>query len=112
MNHSKWAPILDEHFNLILPITPYRSFSPSQVTSGQRVIVGVDGMVKDTASFSVLIQSIGQAKDDGNFVRIQYYSELDDGIINNDSFMCRWLMKTENAVERGARQEVRYSTVE
>jgi hypothetical protein len=60
-------------------------------------------MIKDTASLSVLIQSIGQAKDDGKHVRMQYCSELDDGIMNNDSFMCRWLMKTENAVERGAR---------
>ena len=128
--------------------------------------IGVDGMIKDTISLHVLIQSIGQIKDDGqqvcivhnifynmcipytlcvctnvcairkclpysvidvytNFaynyfiltiyytihpiilytiqVRMQYYSELDDGIMSYDSFMCRWLMKTENAVERGAR---------
>ncbi len=46
------------------------------------------------------------SQDDGDRVRVQYYSELDDGIMNNDSFMCRWLMKTENAVMRGSRQEV------
>lgn len=103
---SKWSTILDENFVFVMPITPYRSFPPSQVMNGQRLVRGVDGMIKDTASLSVLVQSIGQAKDDGLQVRIQYYSELDDGIMSGNSFMCRWLMKTENVVERGARQEV------
>lgn len=103
---SKWSTILDENFVFIMPITPYRSFPPSQVMNGQRLVRGIDGMIKDTASLSVLVQSIGQAKDDGLQVRIQYYSELDDGIMSGNSFMCRWLMKTENVVERGARQEV------
>ena len=31
MDREKWAEILEEDFTMVLPITPYRSFPPSQV---------------------------------------------------------------------------------
>ena len=39
-------------------------------------------------------------------VRVQYYSGPEDTIMTGDSFMCKWLLRTENAVSRGARYEV------
>ena len=84
-------------------------------------------MVKDTVSLHVLMQSIGNQTSPvkGNGVdimtRFQYYCELDSAAasvsanqnaiptavsVTNNSIMCRWYMKTENAMERGARQEV------
>ena len=39
-NITKWSTILDENFVFYMPITPYRSFAPSQVVNGQRMIQG------------------------------------------------------------------------
>jgi hypothetical protein len=38
-------------------------------------------------------------------VRVRYYSGLDDTVMSGDSFMCRWILRTENAVECGACHE-------
>ena len=97
-----------------------------QISQYQRIIQGIDGMVKDTVSLHVLMQSIGNQTSpvkgncgDGSIMtRFQYYCELDSAAasvsanpntnvsVTNNSIMCRWYMKTENAMERGARQEV------
>lgn len=69
MSHAKWKTILDDNFTLIMPITPYRSFPPTQVKNGQRHIKGIEGMLADTASLSVLVQSIGSFRDDRTMVR-------------------------------------------
>ncbi|KAL3936176.1 MAG: hypothetical protein SGARI_002673, partial [Bacillariaceae sp.] len=48
-----WASILDEsRFACVMPVTPYRSFPASevQVSKCQRTILGIDGMMSDTAS--------------------------------------------------------------
>lgn len=46
--------MLTEDFELSLPLTPYRSFDPADVEGGRRrVLVGVEGMISDTASLTV-----------------------------------------------------------
>ena len=71
--------------------------------NGQRHVKGMEGILADTASLAVLVNSVGNLRDDGQSVRIQYYSEPEEGIMNGDTYMSKWLMRTENAVERGAR---------
>ncbi len=56
-NAKLWGELLDESVVLILPITPYRSFPPNQVFEGQRIIKGIDGMILDTASIGLMLQS-------------------------------------------------------
>jgi hypothetical protein len=74
--------------------------------NAQRRAAGIDAMIADTSSLAVMVQSIGTAQDDGDQVRVQYYSGPEDTIMTGDSFMCKWLLRTENAVRRGARYEV------
>ena len=106
MDPSRWRAVLEETFQLILPITPYRSFPPAEVIGGQRRVVGIDALINDTASLAVMVQSIGLPKNDGDAVRVQYYCGPEDTIMTGDSFMCKWLLRTENAVDRGARYDV------
>ena len=111
---KRWGSILDDNFQLVLPITPYRSFPPAevspfreryhyltlllsflsysfcflpsrsssnsssshsicppftQVVAGQRRVNGVEAMIVDTTSLSVMVQSIGLPHKDGDKVR-------------------------------------------
>jgi hypothetical protein len=81
----RWSTILEPSITLVLPITPYRSFPPLEVflmiefsiivkiiinkskflkvMEGQRHIKGIQGIILDTASFSLMIQSIGTHHD-------------------------------------------------
>ena len=56
----KWTSILDESIILSMPITPYRSFHKNDVVSTNKVLIGIDAIMKDVASFAVLVESIGQ----------------------------------------------------
>jgi hypothetical protein len=53
-----WSTLFDESIVLLLPVTPYRSFSPSEIFSGQRVLRGIPAIMQDAASLQVLLQSI------------------------------------------------------
>jgi hypothetical protein len=102
-DRDKWATLLDESFTFIQPVAPYRSFDASEVVNNQRVVAGIDGMIADTASLAVMLQSIGRRNQRGSKeVRARYYSGPEDMICEGESLMCRWMMKTENAVECGA----------
>ncbi|CAN0454067.1 unnamed protein product [Ectocarpus sp. 12 AP-2014] len=53
LGRKEWQSVLDEQFEMQMPITPYRSFPPQQVQGGKRVIKGLDGVIADTLSLSV-----------------------------------------------------------
>jgi hypothetical protein len=103
MSRSKWATILDESVSLILPLTPYRSFPPSEVLNGQRIVSGIDAIITDTASLGVLVQSIGKSHTDT--VKVNFHCGDEDIAITGDYLICRWVMWTENAVDCGAMHE-------
>lgn len=108
LSREKWEAILEEDFQMVLPVTPYRSFPPDEVVNGQRHISGIDAMILDNASLAVMVQSIGrhrQVEGRREEVRVRYYSGLDDTVMSGDAFMCRWILRTENAVECGACHE-------
>mmetsp|Transcript_11433 Transcript_11433/g.15740 ORF Transcript_11433/g.15740 Transcript_11433/m.15740 type:complete len:896 (+) Transcript_11433:59-2746(+) len=102
----KWASILEESFVLIMPITPYRSFPPSEVIEGQRHIKGISGVILDTASFILMIQSIATTHDDDETISVQYYSGPNESVMADNVFMCKWHMTTMNAVRKGSRYEI------
>lgn len=74
-DYTKWAMILEcghgnaslssndgstkEEFWLKQPVTPYRSFRRSEVQKGSRILRGIDAMIRDSASMSVMIETIG-----------------------------------------------------
>ncbi|CAM9675615.1 unnamed protein product, partial [Ascophyllum nodosum] len=108
LSRRSWATILDESFTCIAPLTPYRHFPSSEVREDHRFITGIDGMIQDTASLAVFIQSICRRSQNptGQKVNYQFYTSPEDTVVGSDSLMCRWLMKTENAAECGAQCEV------
>ncbi|CAM9212181.1 unnamed protein product, partial [Sphacelaria rigidula] len=108
LSRQSWASVLDTDFTCVTPVTPYRSFLPSEVRNFRRVIKGIDGMIQDTASLAVFVQSIccRSLNPTGQKVKCQFYASADDTVVGPHGLMSRWLMKTENAMECGAQCEV------
>lgn len=55
----KWAAIIEETFWLKQPVTPFRSFRRSEVDKDCRMVCGIEAMICDAASLSVMIERIG-----------------------------------------------------
>ncbi|CAN0175753.1 unnamed protein product, partial [Ectocarpus fasciculatus] len=56
-----WSEVLTEDFELSLPLTPYRKFDPADVEGGRRrVLVGVEGMISDTASLTEMCENLAE----------------------------------------------------
>ena len=105
-----WASILDEScFACVMPVTPYRSFPASevQVSKCQRTIMGIDGMMADTASLHVLLNSlIDRLRYPTTSIEFRYTLVTEDAVVAGNQLMARWVMSTVNAVQCGARMEV------
>eukprot|EP00536_Pseudo-nitzschia_multiseries_P000543 jgi/Psemu1/233715/estExt_Genewise1.C_70013 len=105
-----WASILDEScFACILPVTPYRSFPASevQVSKCQRTILGIDGMMSDTASLHVLLNTlVDRSRFPAAAIQFRYTLVTEEAVVAGNQMMARWVMQTLNAVQCGARMEV------
>eukprot|EP00546_Thalassionema_frauenfeldii_P001757 CAMPEP_0178934814 /NCGR_PEP_ID=MMETSP0786-20121207/24119_1 /TAXON_ID=186022 /ORGANISM="Thalassionema frauenfeldii, Strain CCMP 1798" /LENGTH=937 /DNA_ID=CAMNT_0020612733 /DNA_START=167 /DNA_END=2980 /DNA_ORIENTATION=- len=55
----KWMTILEDDFWLKQPVTPYRSFRRAEVEQECRISRGIEAMIADAASVSVMVESIG-----------------------------------------------------
>ena len=58
-DHRKWDTLMEDSFWLKQPITPYRSFPRSEIENECRKTRGIDGMITESASMSVMIEGIG-----------------------------------------------------
>ena len=75
----------------------------AEVSRAVRVASGIDGLLADTSSLTVMLQSIGRAGARGTVpVRARYYWGPEDCLISGDTLMMRWVYRTENAVQCGA----------
>ena len=105
-----WASILDEScFACVLPVTPYRSFPASevQVSKCQRTILGIDGMMSDTASLHVLLNSlVDRSRFPNATIVFRYTLVTEEAVVAGNQMMARWVMSTLNATQCGARMEV------
>jgi len=110
-HREMWSLILDEScFYCVVPVTPYRSFPASevQVSKCQRTIMGIDGMINDTASLHVLVASlVDRTKHINGKIKFAYTIVTDDTVMVNNQMMARWILTSSNAVEMGAKQEIR-----
>ena len=99
---------MEKDFTMVLPITPYRSFPGYEVSNGKRYVEGVDGVVRDTKSLHVMMRGLA-GPDSFDFrgakITFNYCQSPDDVIMSGDTYMCRWVMKTVNAVACGAKHE-------
>ena len=105
-----WSSILDEScFACVMPVTPYRSFPASevQVSKCQRTIMGIDGVMADTASLHVLLNSlIDRSRYPMSGIQFRYTLVTEDAVVAGNQMMARWVMSTLNATNCGARMEV------
>lgn len=105
-----WASILDEScFACVMPVTPYRSFPASevQVSKCQRTILGIDGMMSDTASLHVLLNSlVDRSRFPNATIVFRYTLVTEEAVVAGNQMMARWVMSTLNATQCGARMEV------
>ncbi|KAI2513707.1 hypothetical protein MHU86_847 [Fragilaria crotonensis] len=105
-----WASILDEScFACVMPVTPYRSFPASevQVSKCQRTVLGIDGMMADTASLHVLLNSlVDRSRYPTAEIQFRYTLVTEDAVVAGNQMMARWVMSTINATQLGARMEV------
>jgi PAS domain S-box-containing protein len=105
-----WASILDEScFGCVVPVTPYRSFPASevQVSKCQRTILGIDGMMSDTASLHVLFNSlVDRSRFPNATINFRYTLVTEEAAVAGNQFMARWVMTTLNATQCGAKMEV------
>jgi len=105
-----WASILDEScFSCVLPVTPYRSFPASevQVSKCQRTILGIDGMMSDTASLHVLLNTlVDRSRFPTSAIQFRYTLVTEEAVVAGNQMMARWVMQTLNAIQCGARMEV------
>jgi len=105
-----WASILDEScFACVMPVTPYRSFPASevQVSKCQRTILGIDGMMADTASLHVLLNSlVDRSRFPNATIVFRYTLVTEEAVVAGNQMMARWVMSTLNATQCGARMEI------
>lgn len=64
VQRDRWSCILDEDVTLTLPMTPYRSFDPSQARRAHRVVRGIDAVMADAASLAVMAETLNQGTDE------------------------------------------------
>jgi len=55
----KWGMLLEDSFWLKQPVTPYRSFRRIEIENECRISRGIDAVIADSASMSVMVESIG-----------------------------------------------------
>jgi len=105
-----WASILDEScFACVIPVTPYRSFPASevQVSKCQRTVLGIDGMMSDTASLHVLLNTlVDRSRFPTSAIQFRYTLVTEEAVVAGNQMMARWVMQTLNATQCGARMEV------
>lgn len=106
LDEAEWSKLLAEDFKLTMPVTPYRSFSPADVVNNRRVLLGVDGMVADTASLQVMCDNIGvKTRQCEGRVKIEYLlgsDTADNCFFGNSGLMCTFMMRTVDAKAHGA----------
>jgi len=92
-----------------MPVTPYRSFPASevQVARCQRTVLGIDGMMSDTASLHVLLNSlVDRSRYPDGAIQFRYTLVTEDAVVAGNQMMARWVMTTLNATQFGTRMEV------
>jgi hypothetical protein len=106
MRREVWSAYLADDFVCLMPITPYRSFSQLEVLNNQRCVRGVDGMIQDAQSYHVLANSIvDRRRFPDAKVSCRYHINTNDVVIGGGSVMCKWVLRTENAIHFGAHHE-------
>lgn len=108
-DREKWANILDEAFEMTLPITPYRSFPKHNIVNSSHIVTGIDAVIADSASLALMAQGVCYGTPQwqaaikcGQGCRLAYTVSRDDMIAAGERVMCRFSLRTEGSEQVGA----------
>ncbi|CAM9876989.1 unnamed protein product [Chrysoparadoxa australica] len=91
LSRSAWEAVAEEGLTFSLPVTPYRSFSALDVVQNKRIILGIDAVIKDTASLGELVSTVKKCCGE----TVQCSLRQEETAVVGDSIMCRWVWKWE-----------------
>lgn len=103
-----WQSLADRHFTeMILPLTTTRYYPPGQIIGGRRVLRGLNQVIADASSFSLLCSSITSR---GN-VPISSFTfstevSLKNFLVDTDIAFGSFRLFTKSAVLSGGKQEI------
>lgn len=106
VSRKLWEGIVDDDICLTLPVTPYRSFDPSQLINNQRKAVGISAVIEESCSFYMMVQSIGISGRHCEEIRTTHQIDSTRTITSGDDMMCKWSIFSVNAVKNGSRKEI------
>jgi hypothetical protein len=99
---DKWSAILNESFQLKIPITPFRSFHKGNIVDNSRIVTGIDGVIADSASLFLMAQGVGfgspgwfSAIKHGQGCYIVHSYGPDDIIVSGEQVMCHFNLRIE-----------------
>lgn len=99
---TRWSNILDENVVFTLPITPYRSFHKGEIKNNIRVLMGIDAVMADAASLTLMAEGIGmsssawvEAIKGGQGCKLSYQINKDDMLAAGELVMCRFVMRVD-----------------
>lgn len=103
---AKWSEIIEPDIRMVLPITPYRSFPPTEIIEYRRHMIGYKSVIADAASFSLMIQSLGHHQENGDKILSSFYCDEEEISVVDGQAMSQFSFQTANAVALGSRCEV------
>lgn len=108
-DRETWAALVEEDFELTLPITPYRSFPRSEIQGCNRVVRGLRALLADTCSLALMAESVGFGSSAWQYAvkrnaacRFEYHIEPSDLLVAGELVMCRYSMHLVNGEAVGA----------
>ena len=87
-NSSRWAAILDDDFNLTLPVTRYREMVSDDCASGQQQLVGVAAIMADASRLAEFLNGLNENSSD--VVTLQYRCDRKDFFMDGCFAVLEW----------------------
>lgn len=117
---AKWAEVVTDDVELWQPVTPHRSYRPSEVKNTRRLSRGVPALIEDAASLAVLFRSLGRRGPNAKTVdraprfvfeatiasRDQSEEAIEEAFATSDVIGMHWSMRTLDGAEFGLSREI------
>jgi hypothetical protein len=107
LDRVKWTKIMDENVVTTMPITPFRWFHKADIVNSERVLVGIDALMRDNASQSFMANNIGRGNDawkccitNSNYQQqplLIYHIQDEDMIAAGELVMCCYILSLDNS---------------
>lgn len=99
-NFARWIAILEDEFELTLPLTPYRK-TVNDETGDQHVLQGAGDVMADAACVSAFLQTLGNAPGQNGSVTLLHSCERKKFFMDGCTAVMQW-----TATSQGAASEI------